>query len=172
MSPTTIGTSFQEAARSNQRARSLKDGSSNLTRVDVRTQIAIEAGVATGNVTKYEQLMKTAHPKVQRAAQAGEISLHRAWQWSHLSAETQLKELETCLSQRGAKKAIRRLIRGHVAKRSPSPPPRPSLGDILRRLSTHEFGELDSISVGVIKGAGRFVFLTEEALRMLRSLEN
>src|SRR2546421_9733189 len=78
---------FQERARSNHRNDSQRYDSSNLTRGDVRAQIAIEAGVSAGNVTKFEQLVKTAHPKLLKAAQAGGISLHKAWGWRALSFE-------------------------------------------------------------------------------------
>src|SRR5204863_1942124 len=46
---------FQERARSNHRNDSQRYDSSNLTRGDVRAQIAIEAGVTAGNVTEFEQ---------------------------------------------------------------------------------------------------------------------
>jgi hypothetical protein len=116
---------FKEKARANQQAGGQNKGSSKLTeaeRLDVRSKIASAAGVSVGNVTKVKQLMKTAHPKLEKSLRAEEISIHRAWQWCHLLAEKQLEELELYLSQRGTNKTISRMIRRHVAKRSAIPP--------------------------------------------------
>jgi len=162
---------FQERARSNQRTRGQKDGSSNLTTVHVRTSIAIEAGVSTGNVTKFEQLMMTAHPKVQQAAQAGEISLHKAWQWRMLSPEEQLSALHLDQAKKGTRGIVRQLIRRHVAKRSPTSPTPRSLGDLLRGSALAESKELDLIPVIVLNVPGNIVFLTPGAMQILGVLE-
>ena len=165
---------LKEKARSNERVGGQRKGSSNLTkaeRLDVRAEIAAAAGVSVGNVTKVKQLMKTAHPKIEEALRAKEISIHRAWQWRQLSPERQLKELELYLSQRGTNKIASRLIRRHVAKRLPLPPDQPNLGDLLRCRPMHETGELASIGVVVIDAPGNIAFLTKGALRILGSLE-
>lgn len=165
---------LKEKARSNQRAGGQNKGSSKLTEaesVDVRSGVARDAGVSVGNVTKVKQLMKTHCSKLREALQAGQISIHKAWQWRQLSPERQIVELEHYLGQRGAKKVIRRLIRGHIAKRSPIPPDQPNLGDLLRCRPLHETGELTSISVVVIGAPENIAFLTTGALRILGSLE-
>ena len=162
---------FQQRARSNQRAHGQEDGLSNLTKVNVRSQIAIEAGVSTGNVTKFEQLMKTAHPKVQQAAQAGEISLHKAWRWRDLSPEEQLNELHLDQAKKGTKRTVRQLIRTHVEKRSPTPPTPRTLGDLLRGSAIAESRELDSIAVIVINVPGSIAFLTQGAMQTFGALE-
>ena len=115
--------------------------------------------MSTGNVTKFEQLMKTAHPKVQQAAQAGEISLHKAWRWRDLSPEEQLNELH--LDQ----------ARTHVEKRSPTPPTPRTLGDLLRGSAIAESRELDSIAVIVINVPGSIAFLTQGAMQTFGALE-
>jgi hypothetical protein len=165
---------LKEKARSNQRAGGQIKGSSKLTEaesVDIRSKVARDAGVSTGNVTKVKQIMKTANSKLREALLAGQIRIHKAWQWRQLSPEGQLKELELYLSQKGTNKVIRRLIKRHVAKRSPIPPTQPNLGDLLKCRPLRETGELASISVVVIDAPENIAFLTKGALRILGSLE-
>jgi len=165
---------LKEKARSNQRAGGQNKGSSKLTedkRLDVRSEVARAAGASVGNVTKVKQLMKTANPKLQEALRAGQISIHKAWQWRQLSPQGQLRELGLYLGQRGTNKLIRRLIKRHVAKRSPILPDRPNLGDLLRCRPLHETGELASISVVIIDAPENIAFMTKGALRILGSLE-
>lgn len=169
-----LETGLKEKARSNQRAGGQNQGSSKLTEgkcLDVRSEVARAAGVSAGNVTKVKQIMKTQNSKLQEALRADQISIHKAWQWRQLSPEMQLKELELYLSQRGTNKVIRRLIKRHVAKRSPIPPDQPNLGDVLRCRPMHETGELASIRVVVIDAPENVAFLTKGALRILGSLE-
>ena len=52
---------------------------------DVRKDIAEEAGVSTGNVTKVKQFLDTVIPEVRERLLRGEVSIHRAWQWRTLS---------------------------------------------------------------------------------------
>jgi hypothetical protein len=165
---------LREKARSNQRAGGQKKGSSKLTKgesVDVRSDVARAAGVSTGNVTKVTQIMNTANLKLRQALRAGQIRIHKAWQWRHLSPEGQLKELELYLGQKGANRVIRRLIKRHIANRSPIPPNQPNLGELLKCRPLHETGELASIRVVVIDGPDNIAFLTKGALRILGSLE-
>ena len=165
---------LKEKARSNQRAGGQNKGSSKLTEaesVDTRSRVARHAGVSTGNVTKVKQIMKTQNSKLREALQAGQIRIHRAWQWRALSPEGQLRELGLYLGQKGTNKAIRRLIKRHVAKRLPIPPNQPNLGDLLKCRPLHETGELASIKVVVIDAPENIAFLTKGALRILGSLE-
>jgi hypothetical protein len=165
---------LDEKARSNQRAGGQNKGSSKLTEaesVDIRSVVARAAGVSTGNVTKVKQIMKTQNSKLEEALRAGQIRIHKAWQWRQLSPEGQLKELELYLSQKGTNKVIRRLIKRHVAKCLPIPPNQPSWGDLLKCRPLHETGELASIRVVVIDVPDNIAFLTKGALRILGSLE-
>jgi hypothetical protein len=96
------------------------------------------AGVCTGNVTKVKQIMKTQNSRLQEALQAGQIRIHKAWQWRQLSPDGQLRELELYLSQKGTNRVIRQLIKRHVGKRLPIPPTQPNLGDLLNCRPLHE----------------------------------
>ena len=80
-------------------------------------------------------------------------------------------ELGLYLSQKHTNRVIRRLIKRHVAKRSPIPPNQPNLGDLLKCRPLHEAGELASISVVVIDAPENIAFLSKGALRILGSLE-
>ena len=115
--------------------------------------------------------MKTANPKLRGALRAGQVRIHKAWQWRHLSPDGQLRELELYLSQKGTNKLIRRLIKGHIAKRSPLPSNQPNLRDLLKCCPLHETGELASIKVVVVNAQENIAFLTKGALRVLGSLE-
>jgi hypothetical protein len=165
---------LREQARANQRVGGQNKNASTLTeakRLDVRSEIAAAAGVSTGNVTKVRQIMKTTTLKLREALQAGQVRIHRAWQWRQLSPKGQLRELEFYLSQKGSNRVIRQLIRRHVAKRTPLPPNQPNLGDLLKCRPLYETGELASISVVVIDVQENIAFLSKGALRILGSLE-
>ena len=162
---------FQERARSNHRNDSQRYDSSNLTRGDVRAQIAIEAGVSAGNVTKFEQLVKTAHPKLLKAAQAGEISLHKAWGWRALSFEEQLIKLDLDRTKKDTKQTISQLIKKHVNKESLQSPPSRSLSDLRRVIARADLKELDSISLIIINVPGKIAFLTRDAIQIVGTLE-
>jgi hypothetical protein len=169
-----LGPWFKKKALENQRAGCESKNSSKLTEkegLDIRSEVARAAGVSTGNVTKVKQIMKTANLKLREALLAGQIRIHKAWQWRQLSPEGQLRELELNLSQKGTNTVIRRLIKRHVAKRSPIPPNQPNLGDLLKCRPIHETGELASIRVVVIDAPENIAFLTKGALRILGSLE-
>jgi hypothetical protein len=63
-----------------------KGSSSNLTNAehrDVRKAIASVAGVATGNVTKVKQLLRTVVPDVRERLVRGEIRIHRGLAVTH-----------------------------------------------------------------------------------------
>ena len=113
---------FREKARSNQQAGGQNKGSSKLTeaeRLDVRSKIAVAAGVSVGNVTKVKQLTTTAHSDLLQALRGGEISIHRASLWCKDSPERQREELRSYYSERGIKKTIRTLVSRHRSKSSP-----------------------------------------------------
>jgi hypothetical protein len=164
----------RERARANQQAGGRNKGSSNLTearQLDGRSEIAAAAGASTGNVTKVRQLMKSVHPKVEQAVRSGEISIHKAWQWSFLPAQQQIKALEEDQSRRGTNKASRRLILRHVATLSPNLIILPTLGDLLKPLVADGSQALDSICVTEIDTPGNIAYLTKDAWRILESLE-
>ena len=166
--------SLRKQAEANQRAGGQNKNASNLTeaeRWDVRSEIASIAGVSTGNVTKVNQLRKTCHPKVERAVRTGKISIHRSWQWSRLSPEQQLRELEEYQTSKGTNQTSRRLIQKHVAKLSPTQLISPTLGDLLRPFVADRSKVLDSIVVAEVDAPGNIAYLSKDAFRTLRSIE-
>ena len=97
--------------------------SSNLTNVgrrDVRKDIAGEAGVSTGNVTKVKQILESVMSDVRERLLRGEVSIHRAWQWRTLSASGQRDALWEHLHHGAIKKTIGRLVRAHADDRPPA----------------------------------------------------
>ena len=155
---------IREKARSNRREGGQNKGSSKLTedmRVDVRSEVALAAGVSVGNVCKVKQLTMTAQPELLQALRNGEISIHRAWVWSKESPEEQRAALWLRQGKTVVQRTIRTLISRHRPKNSPIVL---DLGDIIRRLSELRLGP---ISVAEIKVPGRTVFMTEELLRAL-----
>lgn len=97
--------------------------SSNLTNVgrrDVRRDIAGEAGVSTGNVTKVKQILDSVMSDVRERLLRGEVSIHRAWRWRTLSASGQRDALWEHLHHGAIKKTIRRLVRAHADDRPPT----------------------------------------------------
>ena len=157
---------FKEKARSNQQAGGRHKGSSKLTeaaRLDVRSKIAVAAGVSVGNVTKVKQLTTTVHSDLLQALRSGEISIHRGWRWSKAPPEKQREEFQLYQGQRGVKKTIRLLLSQH---RSKSLPAVLDLNNLARQLSALE-SKLGVVTVGVIKAPGRTVFLTEELVQAL-----
>ena len=87
---------FRERAYRRRRPGSTNMDASNLTkvnRVDVRADIARVAGVSTGNVTKVKRLLETVIPEIREQLCRRELSIHRAWQWRHLSAKQQREAL-------------------------------------------------------------------------------
>jgi hypothetical protein len=165
---------FQEAARANQREGGRSKGSSNLTEaqtVDVRSKIAAIACVSSGNVTKAKQVLKSADPVIQEAVKAGEISLHKAWQWSGLSPQGQTKHLEELRSRKGTTQTSRRLIQKHVARMSPTRLLPTTLSDVLKPFIPDGLAKLSSIVVSEIDARGQIAYLTKEALQTLRTTE-
>lgn len=166
--------SLQERARANQQAGGQSKGSSHLTeahRIDVRSEIALIAGVSTGNVTKAKQLRETAHPRVKQAVRNGEISIHKAWQWSRSSPEQQARHLEEYQNRRGTNQTSRRLIKRHVARLSPTQLIPDTLGSLLKPIVPDRSAALDSIVITEVDAPGNIAYLTKDALSTLRSIE-
>jgi hypothetical protein len=164
---------LQERARSNQQAGGQSKGSSRLTeahRIDVRSEIALIAGVSTGNVTKVKQLRETAHPRVELAVRTGKISIHKGWQWSRLSPQQQSRHLEEDQSRKGTNQTSRRLIKRHVARLSSAQLIPATLGNLLKPIVPDRSTALDSIVVTEVDVPGNIAYLTKEALCTLRSI--
>ncbi len=165
---------LQEQARANQSAGGRNKSASNLTEaksVDVRSEVAAAAGVSSGNVTKVKQLTRTTDPTVEQSVRAGQVSIHRAWQWSRLSHRQQLRELEEYHSRKGTNQTSRRLIQKHVATLSPIKLIPPSLGDLLKPFLPDRSALLDSIVVTEVDAPGKVAYLTKDALHTLKSIK-
>jgi len=106
---------FKQQARFNQQLGGQRKGSSNLTeadRLDVRSEIAVVAGVSTGNVSKVRQLASTAHPDLLEALRAGEISIHRASLWLQRPKQ-QLEQLRLYRNLSGITRTVNTLLQAH-----------------------------------------------------------
>jgi ParB-like chromosome segregation protein Spo0J len=165
---------LQEAARANQQEGGRNKGSSKLTEaqaVDVRSETAATACVSSGNVTKAKQVLKSADPMIQQAVKSGEISVHKAWQWSRLSPQEQLKNLEELRSRKGTNQTSRRLIQKHVERMLPTRLIPPKLSDVLKPLIPDRLAMLNSIVVCEIDAPGKIAYITKNALQTLRTRE-
>jgi hypothetical protein len=171
--------SLQEKARANQRAGGRNKGSSNLTEaksLDVRSAVAAVARASTGNVTKVKRLRETAHPEIEQAVRTGEISIHRAWQWSHEAHKKQLENLRLRRLESGLKKKARMLVADHRAKLLPpaSDPPSltmPDLASLVRCLSTMSTDEsraFGAVSMAVLDVPGKGIYMTQELVQALK----
>lgn len=153
-----------EKARLNQQFGGQNKGSSNLTqvtKVDVRSEIARIAGVSVGNVTKVKQLTSTAHSNIIKALRENEISIHRAWLWSKLPPGHQDAELWQHQSRKGVRKAIRDLISRHEIRTAPVA----SRCDLTALLVTIQSGNAGPVKVVSLRVPGKAILVTEELLR-------
>ena len=147
--------SFQERARSNQRAGGQYKGSSNLTeaeKLDVRCEIAAAAGVSVGNVSRVKLLKAAAGSQLLQALRNGEISIHRAWQWSQAIPENQCEALWQYRTERGIRKTIREHISRHRSKSASTPP---DLVELASRLAALRQNQVSSIEVAIIETLGK-----------------
>jgi hypothetical protein len=164
---------LQETARANQRIGGQHKGSSNLTeaqKVDVRSQLAAAAGVSSGTITKVKQLAESVHPGIKQALKAEEVSIHQAWKWCRLPTQQQIEKFEEYRSRKGVNQTSRRLIQKHLA-RLPNQLCQPNLGDLLKAFLPDMPAVLDSILVSEIDVPGNIAYITKNALRALRSME-
>jgi hypothetical protein len=132
-------------------------------RFNIRSEIAAAAGARPTNVGKVKKLTVTASPEILQALLNGEISIHRAWLWSEEPKSHQLAELRQYRDNQASKK-IKRLISRHKPK---------SLlvtidsGGVLRRLAGLGSDELSALSVVVINGPVKAIYLTEDLFHSL-----
>lgn len=165
---------LHEAARDNQRLGGQQKGLSDLTeaqKLDVRAETASTAGVSSGNITKVEQVARSAPPEIHDSLRSGEITIHKAWQWRRLSPQQQAAKLEEYRSQKGTTLTSRRLIQKHVAKLVPTRLIPSSLGELLKDVCPARPAALDSITVSEIEGAGNVAYLTKGAMAALKDAE-
>jgi hypothetical protein len=170
---------LQEKARANQQAGGRNKGLSNLTEAkgfDVRSEIAALASVSTGNVTKVKQLSKTAHPIVEQALRAGEISIHKAWQLSKEPPQTQIENLRRRRLERGISRKARTLVAEHKAAANP-PSVHPLSLDMpevlilvksLSTMSIDESSEFGTVDMATLDVPGKGIYLTKELVQAFR----
>jgi len=166
--------SLQETSRANQQWGGQHKGSSSLTEaqtIDVRSEIAGDAGISAGTLDKVRTVVRSAAPKIREAARAEEVSIHMASQWCRLSVHQQLNELEEYRGRKGTNQTSRRLIQKHAAKLAPTQLIPCSLGDVLKRFVSNRSPALDSIVVAEIDAPGTIAYFTKNALRTLRLTE-
>ncbi len=94
----------------------------NAERTDVRQQIAREARVSTGNVTKVKQLLGTVIPEIRDGLLQGAVSIHKAWQWRTLSPKQQRAALRVHQHHGALTQTIRQLIGAHLESGLPGRP--------------------------------------------------
>lgn len=163
---------LQEKARSNQQIGGQKKGSSDLTeaqKVEVRAEIAAIADVSTGSLTKAKQIATHAEPVIKNATKSGEITIHKAWQWSQHPHDHQLKKLEQFRSCKGVQFVSRKLIQKHVARIAANELVPHSLGDVVKPLIPNRLSLMDTILVSEIDQPGRVAYFTKDALRSIRT---
>jgi hypothetical protein len=165
--------SLKDRAQANQQAGGRNKGLSSLTEartLDVRSEIAAIAHVSTGNVTKVKQLRRTADAEVERAVRSGEISIHKAWQWSHESHQEQLENLRLWRLERGIKKKARALVAEHRAKLLPSTSQEPSviaaeLVNWLSTVSAEESIAVGAVTILMLDVPGKGIYLTQDLVK-------
>ena len=141
--------------------------SSNLTNNehgDVRKDIAGEAGVSTGNVTKVKQILDSVIPDVRERLLRGEVSIHRAWQWHTLTATAQRDALREHLHHGAIKKTVGRLVRAHADTGAPAQPANVAV-TVLGGLTMYDPAD---ITVAVVDVPGRAVVVTRACFDELR----
>lgn len=161
---------LRKRAHANQQAGGRLKGSSHLTEANVRKEIAAAAYVSEGQVTKFNQI-QGCDPEVLKALAGGEIRIHRAWMWRHLSQAQQREELRQDRLERGLKQPAKSLAFRHSHARSRRvvltvAKARELLERVLKvTLSERENSEL--IEIGVINASDKKALVTTQLLRSL-----
>ena len=107
---------FKAKALSNQRLGGHPKASSKLTeadRCDVRSELALAAGVSTGNVSKCKILIAEAYPELIEALRSGELSINKASALIKDPAK-QLEAFRLHKSGKGINRVIRVLQSNHL----------------------------------------------------------
>ena len=145
--------------------------------LDVRSEIAAVAAVSTGNVTKVRQLRKTAHPAIEQALRDGQISIHKAWQWSQEPPKKQLENLRRRRIERGIKQKAKALVGEHRATILPSASDRPpfTMPDLVRvvncltTMSVDEPRAFEAVAMNTLDIPGKGIYVTQELVQTVVS---
>lgn len=115
---------YRDRAQANQSAGGKGKGQSKLTqdkRFDCRRQIASDADVSTGNVTKVEQILSCGRaPELLLALRDGTISVHAAWKLRNLSISDQKSALKNAWSKKRMQQRLRRILLSSAPKSNDS----------------------------------------------------
>ena len=152
---------WRAQARERQRQGGTEKLSSTLTKasaIDVRAELARAAGVGAGNVTKVKQLLETTIPAMRDALRAGEISIHRAWQWRHLAPDQQNARLDQYRHRKDIHHTIRHLLRQHCARQDNVL----SLEQVAARLASPARGGLAHATLRVVDLPGPALIVTRD----------
>jgi len=170
--------SLQETARMNQQWGGQNKGLSSLTKaqcVNVRSKIAVAAGISSGNVRKVKYIVSQARTPLKEAVRTDEISINLAEKWSHEPDAKQHENLRLLRIERGIRRKARHLVAAEVARIAPSNRDEQviKLSDLVTLVSrfatTISEGkkELDSVEVKLVDGPGRVIYITGELFRTL-----
>ena len=125
-------------------------------------KLPLPQACVSANVSKVKQLTMTARPQLLQALRSREIRIHRAWLWSKEPSDKQLGELRRYRDNRAANK-IKRLISQHKVEGRGRHAFDPSC--VVRRLAGLDSNEFAAVSVRVVKGSGKAIYLTEELIQ-------
>ena len=107
---------LREQARENQSAGGRLKDSSKLTedtRLDRRKRTAAIAFVSVGSLTKVKEVLKSKNQQLIEAARNGEISIHRAWEYSKLPKYEQEAHLGYRRARKASQTRAARLLSSH-----------------------------------------------------------
>ena len=152
---------WRARARERQRQGGTEKLSSTLTKasaIDVRAELARAAGVGAGNVTKVKQLLETTIPAVRDALRAGEILIHRAWQWRHLAPDQQNARLDQYRHRKDIHHTIRHLLGQHRVRQDNVL----SLEQVAARLASPARGGLAHVTLHVVDLPGPALIVTRD----------
>ena len=148
---------LHEQARQNQQIGGQGKGSSNLTNpLDVRSEIAKLAKVATGNVTKAKQVLRRGCCELVDSLGKQEISIHRAYGWSKEPHAKQMELLRKFRILKDINSHINQLLSEHSKNRASAP----ASASEFARLLLNNAAISDEVTVEVIKAQGKRLFIT------------
>lgn len=173
-----LGGVIRTQARANQQAGGHFKGLSKLTEANVRKAIAEAAGVSEGNVTKVDQL-RNSDSEVLKALGIGEIRIHRAWLWRHLSPHEQREQLRLYQLNRRLKLRVKAKALAHRGNElsgvrwvALSKVNAERLQRKLSPITTIDSALSETITIGVLNIPGKAVLLSTELFEQLGETES
>jgi hypothetical protein len=158
---------FQAKAIANQTDGGKLKGLANLpkaSRVDVRHEIALLAGVGSRNVGNVKTILQKSDPRLIEALQNGTLSINRAVQWCTLSRVQQVEQFSSWLVERASSKVTRQSI---AQLRIQRPGPHPVA--VLNALQLREAQAPGSVVVRAASSRQTVILLGQDLLTDLHS---